>query len=29
MADYIIDLRDESPLKSLSDLEKIGLSLKQ
>ncbi|AES79306.2 putative plus-end-directed kinesin ATPase [Medicago truncatula] len=29
MADYIIDLREESPLKSLCDLEKIGLSLKQ
>ncbi|KAK7255824.1 hypothetical protein RIF29_29247 [Crotalaria pallida] len=29
MADYIIDLREESPLKSLSDLEKIGLSSKQ
>ncbi|WJX81830.1 hypothetical protein P8452_64664 [Trifolium repens] len=29
MADYIIDLREESPLKSLNDLEKIGLSLKQ
>ncbi|XP_012568995.1 kinesin-like protein KIN-10B isoform X2 [Cicer arietinum] len=29
MAEYIIDLREESPIKSLSDLEKIGLSLKQ
>ncbi|XP_019450217.1 PREDICTED: kinesin-like protein KIN-10B isoform X1 [Lupinus angustifolius] len=29
MADYIIDLREESPLKLLSDLEKIGLSSKQ
>ncbi|XP_027351286.1 LOW QUALITY PROTEIN: kinesin-like protein KIN-10B [Abrus precatorius] len=29
MAEYIIDLREESPLKSLSDLEKIGLSSKQ
>ncbi|XP_045792897.1 kinesin-like protein KIN-10B isoform X1 [Trifolium pratense] len=29
MAEYIIELREESPLKSLSDLEKIGLSLKQ
>lgn len=29
MADYIIDLREESPLKSLTDLEKIGLSMKQ
>ncbi|XP_058761139.1 kinesin-like protein KIN-10B isoform X2 [Vicia villosa] len=28
-AEYIIELREESPLKSLSDLEKIGLSLKQ
>ncbi|CAI8612647.1 unnamed protein product [Vicia faba] len=28
-ADYIIELREESPLNSLSDLEKIGLSLKQ
>ncbi|GAU21849.1 hypothetical protein TSUD_176950 [Trifolium subterraneum] len=29
MAEYIIELREESPLKSLTDLEKIGLSLKQ
>ncbi|XP_057436970.1 kinesin-like protein KIN-10B [Lotus japonicus] len=29
MAEYIIGLREESPLKSLSDLEKIGLSSKQ
>ncbi|RDX60657.1 Kinesin-like protein KIN-10B [Mucuna pruriens] len=29
MAEYIIDLREESPLKSLNDLEKIGLSSKQ
>ncbi|MED6185574.1 hypothetical protein PIB30_058425 [Stylosanthes scabra] len=29
MAEYILDLRKESPLKSLSDLEKIGLSSKQ
>ncbi|XP_076898910.1 kinesin-like protein KIN-10B [Bidens hawaiensis] len=29
MADYILELRDESPLKSLNDLEKIGLSSKQ
>ncbi|CAJ1799007.1 unnamed protein product [Sphenostylis stenocarpa] len=29
MAEYIIDLREESPLKSLNDLEKIGLSTKQ
>ncbi|XP_054791731.1 kinesin-like protein KIN-10B [Prosopis cineraria] len=29
MAEYIIDLRVESPIKSLNDLEKIGLSSKQ
>ncbi|XP_054784183.1 LOW QUALITY PROTEIN: kinesin-like protein KIN-10B [Prosopis cineraria] len=29
MAEYIIDLRAESPIKSLNDLEKIGLSSKQ
>ncbi|CAL0302705.1 unnamed protein product [Lupinus luteus] len=29
MADYIINLREESPLKLLSDLKKIGLSSKQ
>ncbi|KAL6987616.1 hypothetical protein U1Q18_013362 [Sarracenia purpurea var. burkii] len=29
MAEYIIELRETSPLKSLSDLEKIGLSYKQ
>ncbi|KAI9115954.1 hypothetical protein K1719_012884 [Acacia pycnantha] len=29
MAEYIIDLIAESPIKSLSDLEKIGLSSKQ
>ncbi|XP_022018826.1 kinesin-like protein KIN-10C isoform X1 [Helianthus annuus] len=29
MADYILELRDETPLKSLNDLEKIGLSSKQ
>ncbi|PWA85302.1 kinesin motor domain-containing protein [Artemisia annua] len=29
MADYILELRDTSPLKSLNDLEKIGLSSKQ
>ncbi|XP_065854225.1 kinesin-like protein KIN-10B [Euphorbia lathyris] len=29
MADYIIELRETSPLKSLSDLEKLGLSSKQ
>ncbi|KAL9277025.1 hypothetical protein ACSQ67_025445 [Phaseolus vulgaris] len=29
MAEYIIDLREETPLKSLNDLEKIGLSTKQ
>ncbi|KAK1428940.1 hypothetical protein QVD17_17780 [Tagetes erecta] len=29
MAGYILELRDESPLKSLNDLEKIGLSSKQ
>ncbi|QCE11729.1 kinesin family member 22 [Vigna unguiculata] len=29
MAEYIIDLREETPLKSLNDLEKIGLSNKQ
>ncbi|XP_057778908.1 kinesin-like protein KIN-10C [Salvia miltiorrhiza] len=29
MADYIIELRETSPLKSLGDLEKIGLSSKQ
>ncbi|CAK7333867.1 unnamed protein product [Dovyalis caffra] len=28
-ADYIVELRESSPLKSLSDLEKIGLSSKQ
>ncbi|XP_030449812.1 kinesin-like protein KIN-10B [Syzygium oleosum] len=28
-ADYILELRDSSPLKSLDDLEKIGLSSKQ
>ncbi|XP_057970896.1 kinesin-like protein KIN-10C [Malania oleifera] len=28
-AEYIIELREESPLKSLSDLEKMGLSSKQ
>ncbi|CAO2820550.1 unnamed protein product [Amaranthus hypochondriacus] len=28
-AEYIIELRESSPLKSLSDLEKIGLSYKQ
>ncbi|KAL3531816.1 hypothetical protein ACH5RR_005337 [Cinchona calisaya] len=29
MADYITELRETSPLKSLNDLEKIGLSSKQ
>ncbi|KAG6769471.1 hypothetical protein POTOM_025109 [Populus tomentosa] len=29
LADYIAELRETSPLKSLSDLEKIGLSSKQ
>ncbi|KAK9073203.1 hypothetical protein SSX86_007527 [Deinandra increscens subsp. villosa] len=29
MAGYIVELRDASPLKSLNDLEKIGLSSKQ
>ncbi|XP_024978659.1 kinesin-like protein KIN-10B [Cynara cardunculus var. scolymus] len=29
MAEYILELRDTSPLKSLNDLEKIGLSSKQ
>ncbi|XP_052174040.1 kinesin-like protein KIN-10B [Diospyros lotus] len=29
MAEYILELRESSPLKSLSDLEKIGLSAKQ
>ncbi|KAH9672282.1 kinesin-like protein KIN-10B [Citrus sinensis] len=29
LADYICELRQSSPLKSLSDLEKIGLSTKQ
>ncbi|CAN4116971.1 unnamed protein product [Withania somnifera] len=29
MAEYIIDLRDTSPMKSLDDLEKIGLTSKQ
>ncbi|KAK7395292.1 hypothetical protein VNO78_15843 [Psophocarpus tetragonolobus] len=29
MAEYIIDLREESPLKALNDLKKIGLSSKQ
>ncbi|OAY43563.1 kinesin-like protein KIN-10B isoform X2 [Manihot esculenta] len=29
MAEYIVDLREASPLKSLSDLEKLGLSSKQ
>ncbi|XWS43719.1 hypothetical protein CRYUN_Cryun16bG0127700 [Craigia yunnanensis] len=29
MTEYIIELRETSPLKSLSDLEKIGLSSKQ
>ncbi|CAK9184206.1 unnamed protein product [Ilex paraguariensis] len=29
MAEYILELRETSPLKSLSDLEKIGLSSKQ
>ncbi|XP_047335058.1 kinesin-like protein KIN-10B [Impatiens glandulifera] len=29
MADYILEIREESPLKSLNDLEKIGLSSKQ
>nr|XP_043636874.1 kinesin-like protein KIN-10C [Erigeron canadensis] len=29
MADYILELRDASPLESLNDLEKIGLSSKQ
>ncbi|GFY80958.1 ATP binding microtubule motor family protein [Actinidia rufa] len=29
MADYILELRETSPLKSLGDLEKIGLSSKQ
>ncbi|CAL9002542.1 unnamed protein product [Prunus brigantina] len=29
MAEYIVELRETSPLKSLSDLEKIGLSSKQ
>ncbi|XVE76365.1 hypothetical protein DITRI_Ditri12bG0166600 [Diplodiscus trichospermus] len=29
MTEYIIELRETSPLKSLSDLEKIGLSTKQ
>ncbi|XP_019186862.1 PREDICTED: kinesin-like protein KIN-10B isoform X1 [Ipomoea nil] len=29
LADYIIELREESPLKSLNDLEKLGLSSKQ
>ncbi|KAL0451150.1 UNVERIFIED_CONTAM: Kinesin-like protein KIN-10B [Sesamum latifolium] len=29
IAEYIIELRETSPLKSLSDLEKTGLSLKQ
>ncbi|KAK8561786.1 hypothetical protein V6N13_149064 [Hibiscus sabdariffa] len=29
MAEYIIELRETSPLKSLGDLEKIGLSSKQ
>ncbi|XP_010111461.2 kinesin-like protein KIN-10B isoform X2 [Morus notabilis] len=29
IAEYIMELRETSPLKSLSDLEKIGLSLKQ
>lgn len=28
-ADYILELRERSPLKSLDDLEKIGLSAKQ
>ncbi|KAM2045405.1 hypothetical protein ACFX1T_009601 [Malus domestica] len=29
MAEYILELRETSPLKSLNDLEKIGLSTKQ
>ncbi|XP_071728120.1 kinesin-like protein KIN-10C [Rutidosis leptorrhynchoides] len=29
LADYILELRDSSPLESLNDLEKIGLSSKQ
>ncbi|XP_015582785.1 kinesin-like protein KIN-10B isoform X2 [Ricinus communis] len=29
MAEYIVELRETSPLKSLSDLEKLGLSSKQ
>lgn len=29
MAEYIIDLRETSPVKSLDDLEKIGLTSKQ
>ncbi|XP_021687674.2 kinesin-like protein KIN-10B isoform X1 [Hevea brasiliensis] len=29
MAEYIVDLRETSPLKTLSDLEKLGLSSKQ
>lgn len=29
LADYIFELREKSPVKSLSDLEKIGLSTKQ
>ncbi|XP_050214479.1 kinesin-like protein KIN-10B isoform X2 [Mercurialis annua] len=29
MAEYIVELREDSPLKALSDLEKLGLSSKQ
>ncbi|VFQ97488.1 unnamed protein product [Cuscuta campestris] len=29
LADYILELREGSPLKTLNDLEKLGLSLKQ